>query len=270
MRRHEPTRSFNAVGAGQTATLNLPPDGIYHKLMLHYAESGTAANSATVIAALDELRLIVNGKVQRRMTGEDLLAINAYHGKGYTAGQLPIFFSEPWRRTVQGEDALAWGMGDVETFQLEVDIASGRTGPTLAATSVKDIAVANMGPIVKWRKYTVPVSAVGTVNIDDFDRRDTQYAFHCKSTDIDHVRVELDREIIIDTDVATLEDTGDDQGFSWQSGWTHIDFNDTRRVGDGLPMIDAAGQRKRDFLVNFDMSAATTFSVVSETLGLRD
>ena len=128
MRRHEPARSFNAVGAGQTATLNLPPDGIYHKLMLHYAEGGTAADAATVTAAIDEARLIVNGKVQRRFTGEDLLAINAYHGKAYTDGYLPIFFSEPWRRTVQGEDALAWGMGDVETFQLEVDIAAGRVG----------------------------------------------------------------------------------------------------------------------------------------------
>jgi hypothetical protein len=161
-------------------------------------------------------------------------------------------------------------MADVATFQLEVDIASGRTGPTLEATAVKDIASANMGPIVKWRKYTVPVSAIGVVNVDGFDRRDTQYAFHCKSTNIDAVRVELDREIIIDTDVGQLNDTADDQGFSWQSGWTHVDFNATRRISDGLPMVDAQGARARDFLVNFTMSSATTFSVVSETLGLRD
>lgn len=270
MRRHEPTRSFNAVGAGQTATLDLPPDGIYHKLSLHYAESGTPAAAAAIQAAIDEVRLVVNGKVQRRMNGTDLLAINAYHGKGYTDGYLPIFFSEPWRRSVQGEDSLAWGMADVATFQLEVDIAAGRIGPTLEATAVKDIAQANMGPIVKWRKYTVPVSAVGVVNADGFDRRDTQLAFHCLSSNISDVRVELDREIIVDTDKGQLDDTADDQGFSPQPGWTHIDFNATRRVSDGLPMVSPQGQRAKDFLVNFTMSSATTFGLVSETLGLRD
>lgn len=98
----ERARNFNAVAAGQTATLNLPATRIYHGVRLVYTTvTAGGATQANMEAELTEIRIKVNGKVQRRLSAAHIFALNAYRGKAFETGLLPIFFSEPWRRTVQ-------------------------------------------------------------------------------------------------------------------------------------------------------------------------
>ncbi len=261
--------SFNAVGAGQTATIDLAPDGTYHMLLVHYTEGAVDAIDATMRAAITAIRLKVNGKVQRTFSAAELLDINALKGQVFTAGYLQIFFAEPWRRAAQGEDALAWGMGDVDTFQMEIDIAAGRVNPALSLTAVKTRDAAPMGPIVKWRRFSVPVGAIGITTLTTLPRFDNYYAIHAFSSVIDDVEVKSDQDEVFKAtlaEVALLEAT---YGRSQQTGLFSLDFDYTNRAFDVIEM-QKNGVRINDFRVDFNMSAATAFTVVTETLGLRD
>lgn len=271
--RVEPTRSFNAVAAGQIATLDLPATGIYHGLKLEYGTStGGGPTQANMEGEVTEVRLIVNGVVQRRFSAQHLFDVNSYKGKGVTAGILPIYFEEPWRKSAQGADGLAWGMADVDTFIVEVDIDGAAVSPTLSATAIKRPGHRNMGPIVKWRQHIVGVSAIGIVNLSTLPKQDAYYSLHCLSTDIDDVEVQVDQKTILKGTLATLNDVADDYGYVPHADWFHIDFSATRRVSDALSMASEGegGGAVKDLQIDFNMSAATSFVMLTEILGLRD
>lgn len=262
---------FNGVAAGQTATLDLPATETYARLGISYTKAGAAAAEADFGTDLTELRFRVNGKVQRRLSAEEIIDLNKMHGKPFTAGFLPVFFAEPWRRTTQGEDALAWGMGDVSTFQLEVDLASGIVGSVaLSAKAVKIPVVQPMGAIVKWRKFTVPVTATGIVTVSTLPKSDAYYGLHMKTANISDVRVMVDNREVVNGTRGELHDLLDDVDFVADAGYTHVLFDATRRVGDALAMKRADGSLVQDFRVDLTMSAATTHTMITEVLGLRD
>ena len=267
----ERSRSFNAVAAGQTATIDLPTTRIYRGLRLLYG-TGTAGGPtrANMEAEVTEIRIKVNGKVQRRFSAAQLFAINAYHGKAVEDGILPIFFAEPWRRTVQGEDGLAWGMADVDTFQVEVDIAAGATNPTLDADAITLEGNLAMGPITKWRQFVVPVSAVGIVNVSTLPKTDAYFTIHCVSANITSVKVLVDRKEIVNAGAAVLQSLADDQGFAWQTGYFHLDFSNSRRVTNVLQMTVPGAGRVSDYQIDFDMAVAANFTMLTEVVGLRD
>ncbi len=272
--------SFSAVGAGQTATVDLNANGTYDALFLHY-QTGTAggATKVNVEAEVQEIRLKVNGKVQRRFSATELNIINSskgsryatIHGDASDVAVLPCFFAEPWRRASQGEDALAWGMADVDNFQLEIDIASGAVSPVLAVQSLWAPDKRTMGPIVKWKKYSVGVTTTGVREVTTFNKSDAYYALHCSTDDIDKIVVKLDQEIMFER---THRENGlllAGYGGVQQSGWFNCRFDFDSRVTSVLGMTRADKVTPvSEFRVDFDMGAATSFNVISETLGLRD
>lgn len=273
MRDFIATNSFNAVAPGATATLDLPTGAlIYHGLQILYG-TGTVggANQANMEAEITAVRIKLNGKVQRRFSAAELFAINAFHGIGFEAGILPIFFSEPWRRTGEGEDALAWGMADIDTFQIEIDIAGGATAPTLEARAEVMRGNRNLGPITKWRRYTVPVSGIGIVNYTTLPKNDAYYKLHCFSGNVAAIDVRVDQlerfEATAARNEARLRQV---YAKSPQAGVFHAVFDPTDRVSDALQMRKADGSPVSEFRIDFDMSVAASFDMIAETLGPRD
>jgi hypothetical protein len=62
-------------------------------------------------------------------------------------------------------------------------------------------------------------------------------------------------------------------GWSPQSGYTHIVFDRRNRMADVLSMTVGQGQNLRrvaDFQVDWNMTAANSFNVIFESVGLRD
>ena len=96
--------AFNNVAAGGTATTRCPRNRRYHGLLLQYK---TNAAQATIEADLTEIRIKVNGKTVRQFSTAQLNIINALNGIAFTLGMVPIWFSEPRRRTPVGADYLA-------------------------------------------------------------------------------------------------------------------------------------------------------------------
>lgn len=272
MRDYVRMPNFNAVAAGGTPTLNAPTNFRYHRLDLTYTTTTAGgATQANMEAEISEIRLKVNSKVQRRFSAREAFDIYGYRGIPFQTGKLPIFFSEPWRRTPGGEDILAWGMEDVSTFQIEVDLASAGQTSTLSAKAKVDAVRQPMGQIVKWRKHNVGVTATGLVNVNTLPKNDALYAMHALSTDINSVVVQTDQRDRRDNTLADAQFDSTVEGWTPNSDWFHVDFSETGRVSDALLMTSEDGQRKvQDFQVDFDMSAAVSFSLLSEMIGPRD
>ena len=181
--------TFNAVATGQTATVDLPLGIQYHAIWLEVGDNG-----GTTIASgnlLGDIRVKINGKVQRTHSAVELNALNGVNGTAYllktsgTAGQaayrsyLPIYFAEPWRKDVKDQQMPAWNVaGDgISSFQIEVDIKAGLTTPVISGFYEWAPATGSLGAIGKVIRQTV--GALGTVqDFNQLDRRDFLQGIH--------------------------------------------------------------------------------------------
>jgi len=264
--------SFNAVAAGQTATVDLPTDGTYHGLIIHFVNNAIDAVQATMETLLTQFRLKVNGKVQRVFSAQQVFDINADHGQTVTAGYIEIFFAEPWRRTTQGEDALAWGMGDVDTFQLEIDIGAAAVNPVLSLKAVKTPENRPMGPITKWKRFSMSPGVAGIFNVMTLPKNDPYYALHFWHANITEAEVKVDQSEKWNLTIAEAAILAAQYGRVAQAGVLSIDFDVTNRVSDMLLMTkpEAGNARINDFRIDLTMSAADNITLITETVGLRD
>lgn len=267
--------NFNAVAAGQTATVNLPATNnwMYHRLVLTYTEGGTLVTQANMEAAITNIRLLIDGKVQRVFSAAELIKLNAFYGDSYANGYLTIYFSEPWRRTPQAEDMLAWPMGDVRTFTVEVDIAAGRTAPALTlkgliernATDELGKPRTRLGAIKKIKRHTVPVNIVGINNYSTLPKGDAYAALHCFSSNIARVVVTTDGLERFNANSADITEVLAQEGLTRQANVFTVAFDQTKRLGDVLLTNNLS-----DFRIDFDMAAASAFVMLVETIGYRD
>src|SRR6266498_3905356 len=131
--------------AAHTITVDIPVGPRYHEIWI---EANAGAAKKLLIDLLGEIRLKVNGKVQRVATAAEINKLNVLNGAQYcctsgltaaTQAALCIYLAEPWRENEDAQDGLAWGTGDVSTFQMEIDItayagaAAGLTKPVARA-----------------------------------------------------------------------------------------------------------------------------------------
>lgn len=160
------TQSFNNVAASGMATTKLARNRRFHGFILQYK---TNAAQATIEADLTQIRIKVNSKVVRAFSAAELFLINAMNGLTFSAGLIPIWFSEPKRRTPEGEEFLALlayeklGVGDVE---IEVDIAAGAVAPTLTGLQIFDyaqpvdqVAKPELRTVMHWLRKVTPCAA---------------------------------------------------------------------------------------------------------------
>lgn len=275
-RRVIPLKAPTGVAVGGTAVFDITPQDIYHGLLLTYnTTTGGGPTAANMDAELTQFRLNVNGVTQRRFTHAEVRKINAIKGIAFVDGEIPIFFSEPWRRTIDGEDALAWPTDDLGiggSIQLEIDIDAGATAPiSLRGIAEKDYGKAPMGPIVKLRRFNIPVAAIGEHQWSELPYSDSVYALHCFSTDINSIRFETASVVRRDVTKAEADRLLTNNGFVPDANIFTLMFDHTGRHRDALSLVDPRSKQPfKDILVAFDMAAANPFNVVAELIGFRD
>jgi hypothetical protein len=271
-KRIEKLPSFSGVGAGQTAVLDVPKLGTYDRITLNYTESGSATNQADTEAGIDEIRLKLNGKTQRIFSARELIDLNDYNGVNFTAGILHICFAEPWKRTPAGEDALGWGMADVSSFVIEVDINSGATSPALAAYAMKSPVRRNIGSIVKWKRHTVGISATGEYQVTSLPRIDAYKSVHFQSASISDLSVKVGTIPEFENINRTiLHDLLLQEGYSPQSDWTHLDVQAlTSRLSDVWAMRNTEGASVSEFRIDANFTATGNVTIITETIGAPD
>src|SRR5438093_10978921 len=100
-------RNVQNIAASKTALIELPVGMRYHYVVLlhgYSAGTNTIAAAATNVA---EIRVKVNGRTQRIISGTQLRDMNIVNGTGFDCTgvpntapgvSFPLFFAEPWRK----------------------------------------------------------------------------------------------------------------------------------------------------------------------------
>jgi Viral coat protein P2 N-terminal domain len=137
---------IEGVAASQTATINCPINRRYHQINLFYTAAGVAAD---VTLGISRVRISVGGTLMRNLTPAQILAIAALNFNKWVQadfapalGELPIYFSEPWRASVVGEEATSWPIYSdlgTPTFTVQIDFTAV-AAPGLSALAVFDYA----------------------------------------------------------------------------------------------------------------------------------
>ncbi|WP_422024775.1 major capsid protein P2 [Pyruvatibacter mobilis] len=257
------------VAVGGTATADIPKTGAYRELLLGYESNGTPANLATMVADITQIRLRLNGVDQWVLSADDLIKLNSIYGETYQDGLLPLFFHEPHRREMLGEDAGIWGMGNVQSFQMEIKIASGATAPRLTLHALREPGSRPIGAIRKIKRYNLPVTNTGD-NVYTPDRFGAYRAIHAKTANINGVHVKVDDRDKLHAPFSLINNKMRRHGLTPVTGWSSIIFDDDRRFGSMLEMQPRDLPRVQDFRVIYDMSAASGFDIITETFGSPD
>jgi hypothetical protein len=131
---------IQGVGPGNVATLNLTPGRRYHALKCFVSGTFNSATSFDPAELIASVRLIANGVVIRDLLPADVINIAKLNNitPSTANGELPFFFSEPWRATIQGEEATSWDLigGGVQTLTLEVTFNSVSVTGSFAITNL--------------------------------------------------------------------------------------------------------------------------------------
>lgn len=123
----------SSIRVGTGATFSYVVDGA------NTVTSVTLVSGGTVSAIPPELffssqKHIVNGAVMRDIGANRSIQIARINGYTPADGELPVFFTEPWRKIVDHDQATAWDLIGQSTYQIIFGIATGITSPSLLGT----------------------------------------------------------------------------------------------------------------------------------------
>lgn len=127
----------NTVNVGQGATATYTVNGANAVTAVNITNSGIVSFVPPELFFTSQKRL-VNGVVIRDISAADSMRIYMAN-IGPTArapqnGELPIIFTEPWRKIVDHDQATAWDLIGQSTYQILYGIASNITSPSLNGT----------------------------------------------------------------------------------------------------------------------------------------
>jgi len=128
------------VSAGGTAVANIPTGRRYHGLKEFLTATVGGNPSTSPVAILDWTRLLVNGVLIRDLTPTQTLAIQALNGITAAASELSHYFSEPWRASIDGEEATSWDLAEQKKCTLEIKFKTGAVAPAVQILAEYDYA----------------------------------------------------------------------------------------------------------------------------------
>lgn len=274
-----PVSSVINVAAGSTATIRPEPNGTYFGLLLYVTTTaGAAASQANIASWITNVRVLLEDVVQWELSGAQLQAINKVRdGLTMPAGELPIWFTEPFRKSEGALDMKAWGMVGIQNFTVEVTIDAGATAPGLTCLRYWTPTPTRMGEIRKFKRNVVQVAATGELSYTLFPRNDRYLALHCASgTDITNFKVKINEIEQINTSPTRMHNLMGQWGLSSQSGYQHLMFDHRNRILETAePFILNQGSQfpivtQLPWEVTFTMGAANSFTVIREVVGPRD
>lgn len=262
--RHLLLPTPQGIGAGQTATLNLPLGPTYDRIDIEMKTgtgAGTEVAAADWVNNIDDIRLKVNGRTEIEIYAEDLVKLNTFYGLAPVAGVLSLHLTAPWARTIGGEDMGGYGTaGGMSSFTLEIDLKPGITIHTLKCRYVQG-DTKPYGPHTIIRRLSKSFASVGIDEVADiYKGAYNMLGLHITSTSIGHVEIEADGQIHHDTEAKSRLNQFKITGRTKQAGMTHIDFVGKNRIafqgGDGRIRAEAFPMALQDFRLKLDFTTA--------------
>jgi len=289
MKRQIPLTSINGVAAGATATIDLPRGPLrYHRISLGY-KTATAggATEATIGSEITEIRLLINGKIQRRFTPSQLFNLNRQKGKSPTVssstsvpGYLTMFFTEPQKKSKIEAELTCWGMANVQSFKMEIDIAAGATSPVITGFAHVDDLVQNIetNGIIKWKKEIIQVAATGVLNypldVVTGDSYESVTFIENTAGDVSALLLQQDGLTIYQDDINVFVENLNIGDYTQVTKYRHVPLSGNM-LFNVVPTVrknPATGQffRTGSFLAQLTMANAANVTAIREVLGAPD
>jgi hypothetical protein len=170
---------------------------------------------------IGEIRLLVNGKVQRRVRGRELDILNILNGSQYGATssgtlgltgyrvRLPIYLAEPWRKSNAEAAIPAWNLSgaNVASASIEVDFLTIDT-PYINGWYEWSPADGGLGAITKWIRQTWGASGTRQ-DFNTLEKRDYYHSIHLFPPTGAYVdKVQLTADGVIVQDLLTAAQNG--------------------------------------------------------------
>lgn len=270
MPRKRRTPSVVNKTPGSVCVLDLPT-GALRYLTILIRLTASAAATRLVSDIISEMRIKIDGKTVQRVIGTQLEYLRDFIATGYashTVGNDPFIklrFAEMFRRTAAGEDALAWAMGNVGTFQIEFDIKATALVGELDFTGVYEFDAVNgqLGDVLQFEQYTVGANGAGKFTLSTLPKDKPYYKLHCFTDKIDKATVTLNGNVVYELEKdEAVADQSSDQLNPVSTVFT-VPFDQRLRVGD---FLDPRGAQ--EFTVEFEMAAgAVPFQLCAEKVG---
>lgn len=126
---------FQGVGVNAKGTLDVTLGAGYHDITIECLTAGVAMTVAQMKSMIDTVVIKLNGKPVQEWTPTSLDVANKTNGAQYGMldGYLRLYFSEPWNRTMDGEERGAWGTQGLDSFTIEIKTNGTAVAPTFVA-----------------------------------------------------------------------------------------------------------------------------------------
>lgn len=155
-----PDPSGNIVTSGKAVFL-ITKGLALHDITFHIQDGGVDMTVAQMKARIDTIVMKVGGKAVREWTPTTLDLSNATNGAQYAAanGYLRDYFSEPWRRTLEGEERGGMGTQGVGDITYEVKFNGAAVAPSIEAYATYETTDRPFRayPFRHVRTYNMPV-----------------------------------------------------------------------------------------------------------------
>lgn len=216
---------FTGIAANALATADVPEQGEYFDNLLRCLDStGAEVSVANMKADITNLRALINGETIIDAPAEVLLMLQNYYyaaqnsgGDVNAAGQLPLLYSRNfYKNSIEG-DVFGLGMGDVNSFNLEVtcgaSVATAAHISKIENRGVRSEVSAPIGQHVRLQKFPQNFASTGFEEITDLPREPNVgvLAYHIfyddSTTDLDEVTLIVNSSELIKLtkqDVITL------------------------------------------------------------------
>lgn len=251
-RRLEIMPTPQGVGPNQTATVNLPIGPTYNTILINaeVVATGLGFPAGTYInpSIFKDLRLVVNGTNRIEIAVTDLVKLNDYYGVPTQPGVLALHLSQPWTRTILGEENTAYGTATgVSSLTLEIDLGPSFTSAYKLSVSAVQSEPKPYGSHLSIQRFSEDMSLVGTKEIANIPiGAYSMMAMHLTTAAVNEVEV-LANNTQIHRSKKVLRD-----GYLRmkdrfpQNDMTHIDFMLENRLGESLPMALQSFRTKLD------------------------
>lgn len=265
------------IAASGTATLTVPLGAALHQIIFIAKTAGTLMTVAELKSMITSLVCKANGKPVREWTPTSLSHANGTNGSQYAtaAGYLIDYFSEPWRRTLEGEERGAWGTDGLDSLTYEVKFDASATTPTIEAYIVVDEfnRPFKAYPIRHVRSYPALTVINGTQQFPGggilresglfYDR------LHFLSSAITSVKVEVNKVVKFDNVPRTvMAELLSKRGLSMQSSVYTVAFSgSSQQLTDQLASFNIVnGEAKpiTDLRLEWTGGSSTTADLVTE------
>jgi hypothetical protein len=265
--RKVPTWDGSLV-AGNTMTLRLPIGLTYHQIYTEYTFSDGCC-AVALADAVDQIRLVVNGKPTWSILASELDTRNQYLSRAAAAGILTLDLDRYNLRTRTGEEFTSIGTGfagdatPVTTLAIEMDIAAGVASGTLLSRSRVSEA-RPLGLFLKLRRYVEAFGGSGEFEIADYPKGDLINAmyFYESANDIDRLRLERDDFVMFDR---TKELNSRIQSDGVRTPQTNLFVYDTTEDGNGSDQL--VTRNVNDLRWFFTLDGAMTLTTIVEYIG---